>query len=221
MIKKLKKSKIFITFMVLLLVLPSVGLAQRYSQTGSKREMSPEMKSALRSLLFPGLGQLNNGQETKAYIFMGVGAALLGTTIYMGISQNNLWKDYESSLTKSDYDAYKSRVHTANIFIGITSAFWAYNVVDAYLGAKEQTSSSRGYGLRRSVTSIEDESAEEFITCPNCGAKLKPGTKFCPECGAKIESPKSKAEEFITCPNCGAKLKPGTKFCPECGKKIK
>ena len=48
--------------------------------------------------------------------------------------------------------------------------------------------------------------------CKNCGAELKPGSRFCEHCGAK------NAPEF--CTNCGAKLEAGSQFCGNCGVRI-
>ena len=48
--------------------------------------------------------------------------------------------------------------------------------------------------------------------CKNCGAPLRPDSRFCENCGAK------NAPEF--CMNCGAKLKAGAAFCGECGSRV-
>lgn len=232
MIEKLSKSKIIILMLmtVIMIVFTDTGYAQRLTtiDSSSRQGTSSQMSSALWSTLFPGIGQLKNNEKSKAYIFMGVGGALLGTTLYMGLSQNNLWKDYVNSETKSDYDSYKSRVQTANIFIGITSAFWIYNVVDAYLGAKK---SSLDRDTKRKKTRYpmpveekieEEDSAQsqpvEYIICPKCKAEIQKGAKFCPKCGAKIVQ---KEKGIITCPKCKAKIKKGAKFCPECGAQLK
>ena len=49
------------------------------------------------------------------------------------------------------------------------------------------------------------------VTCPKCGAKVKPG-KFCLECGAPLTPP--------VCPKCGKPVVAGAKFCLECGEKL-
>ena len=51
-----------------------------------------------------------------------------------------------------------------------------------------------------------------MVFCKNCGAKIKPDSKFCMHCGAK------NAPEF--CSNCGAKLKPDSVFCENCGTRV-
>ena len=49
------------------------------------------------------------------------------------------------------------------------------------------------------------------VTCPKCGAKVKPG-KFCLECGAPLAP--------SACPKCGKPVVAGAKFCLECGEKL-
>ena len=50
------------------------------------------------------------------------------------------------------------------------------------------------------------------VFCKNCGAELKPGSRFCDSCGAR------NAPAF--CTNCGAKLEPESVFCGNCGTKV-
>lgn len=58
---------------------------------------------------------------------------------------------------------------------------------------------------------------ESEATCPSCGAKQQPGSRFCNQCGVRIASA---MEEEATCPICGAKLPPNSKFCNSCGAKL-
>ena len=50
------------------------------------------------------------------------------------------------------------------------------------------------------------------VFCENCGAELRPGSRFCEHCGAK------NAPEF--CANCGTKLEGGSQFCGNCGVRV-
>jgi predicted amidophosphoribosyltransferase len=50
------------------------------------------------------------------------------------------------------------------------------------------------------------------VFCKNCGAELRPGSRFCEHCGAK------NAPEF--CVNCGTKLEAGSQFCGNCGVRV-
>jgi len=52
------------------------------------------------------------------------------------------------------------------------------------------------------------------ITCKQCGAKNKKGSKFCSECGEKIGG------GIIKCGGCGAEIDSGSKFCGKCGKPV-
>jgi len=131
---------------------------------------NPKMKSALMSALFPGLGQLKNNQKTKAYIFMGTGAVLLGTTVFMALSANKLWDDYANNRAYADfdtpedrvrYDKYGKQADTTTIMLGLTLAFWTYNIVDAYLYAPKVVSSSEPFPVSEEIEKIEDEVLEE------------------------------------------------------------
>lgn len=73
-------------------------------------------------------------------------------------------------------------------------------------------------GVTGSMQNDETESALNNLPdtahnfCHNCGARVKPGSRFCGECGAR------NAPEF--CANCGTKLAPDSKFCANCGAKV-
>ena len=63
-----------------------------------------------------------------------------------------------------------------------------------------------------------------MATCTQCGAELKPGTKFCENCGAKVSVPQPAAQPAPapapapagwTC-SCGQTGNTG-KFCANCG----
>ena len=60
-------------------------------------------------------------------------------------------------------------------------------------------------------------SGVDLISCPNCHAMIKKGSKFCSECGTKMEVPVPK-NKF--CPECGAAAEEGMKFCAQCGHKL-
>lgn len=57
------------------------------------------------------------------------------------------------------------------------------------------------------------KSADDGVTCPQCGAKNGKDRKFCGECGQKLIT-------GIACPSCGHVNPAGTKFCGECGTKL-
>ncbi|MBI4638543.1 MAG: AAA family ATPase [Candidatus Rokubacteria bacterium] len=49
------------------------------------------------------------------------------------------------------------------------------------------------------------------MTCPRCGARSAPGTRFCGECGSAFHA---------TCGECGAALASHQKFCAMCGRPV-
>ena len=68
---------------------------------------------------------------------------------------------------------------------------------------------------------IEKLSTEE--SCPQCGKKVNPGSKFCIYCGAALEAPAEQPEEKAevkVCKACGKPLEEGAVFCTNCGTKI-
>ena len=69
--------------------------------------------------------------------------------------------------------------------------------------------------------SIKTAAAKKETTCPSCGAKVDPNSKFCLSCGARLEQPAPQPEEKADrfCPNCGTKVGKDSNFCPNCGGK--
>ena len=59
---------------------------------------------------------------------------------------------------------------------------------------------------------IEPVDGAKRVFCKQCGAELKPGSRFCEHCGAK------NAPEF--CTNCGERLEAGSQFCGNCGARV-
>lgn len=59
--------------------------------------------------------------------------------------------------------------------------------------------------------STENTKKVKTAACPNCGEKVKAGSKFCPSCGQKL---------VMCCPKCGKEVAPNAKFCSECGEKL-
>ena len=79
-----------------------------------------------------------------------------------------------------------------------------------YIVPGDGAKAAGGTGTAPGSDSVNAPTAKIF--CKNCGAELKPGSRFCEHCGAK------NAPEF--CPNCGEKLEPGSLFCGNCGAKV-
>ena len=167
--------KKIITFIILIsfaIFISAALQAQALDEAAGSGMMSnPKIKSAMMSALFPGLGQLANNQKTKAYIFIGTGAVLLSSTIFMALSANKLWGDYADNRPYADfdtpddrvrYDKYAKQADTTTILLGVTLAFWTYNIVDAYLYAPKGSSSAETVPLSEDIEKAEEEVSEEI-----------------------------------------------------------
>ncbi len=122
--------KVFIFILTLLIIfLPLFGNAEINS-------------SALwRSAVLAGWGQLYSGDSTKGYIFMGSEILLLGGSVATYLIQDKAYDDY--STAKSDFDnkwdSYESKLLLCQITIGITVAFYLYNLIDAAFFTKNKS----------------------------------------------------------------------------------
>jgi subtilisin family serine protease len=56
----------------------------------------------------------------------------------------------------------------------------------------------------------------QMISCPHCGAAVRPGARFCPGCGQPVAA----AGQSSQCPHCGAPMRAGRRFCPSCGRAV-
>ncbi len=216
----LSKKCIKIISLMLCFAVLSCFIGKAYSQTSK-----PEINAGLRSLLFPGLGQKYNKEDKKSLIFMIAGGALLATTGYMIYNQSAMYNDYKSAAdafngnksqatwdtADSKYSEYGSSLRTANIVIGITSAFWAYNIYDAYAGGRRRT-------IVKKVD--QDEKAADTVKCGNCGTDFPADFQFCPKCGTKKVEKDAEAEQVRKCSNCQADVPIDFQFCPKCGTKF-
>ena len=63
-----------------------------------------------------------------------------------------------------------------------------------------------------------DEPEEFFVTCVNCGEKLKTVStaNLCPNCGKDI----NKKVTYKTCKSCGSEIEPTASECQYCGAKV-
>jgi len=57
------------------------------------------------------------------------------------------------------------------------------------------------------------------LTCPHCGATLRPGARFCKQCGKPVTATDA-AATHSTCPHCGAPTRPGARFCRTCSRPL-
>ncbi|HZQ08541.1 MAG TPA: VWA domain-containing protein [Anaerolineae bacterium] len=54
------------------------------------------------------------------------------------------------------------------------------------------------------------------LTCPNCGAAIRPGARFCGNCRYDLTQAAPRAVTPRQCPNCGQPVREGAKFCGNC-----
>ena len=105
-------------------------------------ESGSDIKPAIiRSLIFPGWGQIyNNGKSLKGWILTSLGAAALGSTIYFIIDSNNKQKKYLNDVNLSTIQNYYNQYNTSyklkNISIISFVAVWVYSQIDALFISK-------------------------------------------------------------------------------------
>lgn len=59
--------------------------------------------------------------------------------------------------------------------------------------------------------SFDNGTTNHSETCPSCGRRNAPNSKFCAECGTPLVK---------VCPDCGAELNADSNFCNVCGRKV-
>jgi len=97
------------------------------------------MNAVLRSMIFPGWGQLFNNEPGKAYLTMGAEAALLATALTFHIQADNKYDEYHENRegdvdARGDADDYLAM---RNVTLGIAAGVWAYAMIDAYLQTRK------------------------------------------------------------------------------------
>jgi len=99
-------------------------------------DLTDEKKSnlVLMSALFPGLGQYNSGNKTKAYLFSITTALCIVGSIYSYNIANESYRDYSTSQYKNSesYTDYNNRMDQMYCFMGLGLATWIFNIYDAY-----------------------------------------------------------------------------------------
>jgi len=93
--------------------------------------------AALRSALFPGLGQLYKGEKNKGYVIVASEAVLLGATVYSHLRHGQFHDEYLRSVDPEEiernYKEYNNWYRARLIFGGAAVAVWMYSHLDAAL----------------------------------------------------------------------------------------
>jgi hypothetical protein len=130
---QLKKKSASIVFRKPAEVLPGTEV-----QTIMVAQQTPAINKMafLNSTLFPGLGQLSQGSDTKGWAFISAGLVSLGSAIYFTIDANSKAKKYHSANAQSDIDNTYSKYNTAyqlkNASISIYLGIWIVNLYDIF-----------------------------------------------------------------------------------------
>lgn len=106
---------------------PFININELKSQSNKNR--------ALRSLLYPGLGQLYQNKKTKGYLFLGFETASIIGLVASHLLTNSAHNKYLDARLPSDieekYDNYKFWYQTRIGFTITTIGVWIFNYVDA------------------------------------------------------------------------------------------
>lgn len=127
------------------LLLPQSVFAGPIAIDLSKR--SP-VSSAARSAVFPGWGQVFNGQQTKGFVTGGVFWVSTIASIVLFNQADATFDDYEKRGVIDDplYDDYVTQNNQATVAAYLAAATYLYGVIDAYVNGK---SSDDEYALKK------------------------------------------------------------------------
>lgn len=97
----------------------------------------PRPDAAVRSMLWPGWGQLYKGHTTKGYAFAGLFTAVAGGAVLAHIRRSAAENQYGTASTIDEaserYDAYNAWHRARNGFIQGAALVWAASYIDALL----------------------------------------------------------------------------------------
>ena len=90
--------------------------------------------AAVRSIIFPGLGQLHKGDKRKGYIFTGVGIASISGLIFTQIMYSKAHEDYldaeEIQDIEKKYEDFNTYYKLRNSTAILSAAIYLYNIYD-------------------------------------------------------------------------------------------
>ncbi len=95
----------------------------------------PRPAATLRSMVFPGWGQLYKGQRRKGWVLAGLwGASLVGsvaTTVARNRAQDRYQAETDPDRIEARYDTFNRWHKVRNGFLSVSAAIWVYGFVDA------------------------------------------------------------------------------------------
>jgi len=102
--------------------------------------------SAIRSVILPGWGQFNNGQDLKGYVMGGTVLLTLAASYLLYTKANNTYNDYEQLGIKNGslYDDYQAQANQAMVASVFCAGLWVWNVIDAYIYEDEPLQQAKG-----------------------------------------------------------------------------
>jgi TM2 domain-containing membrane protein YozV len=107
--------------------------------------MKPEKKSLWRAvmlsaLIFPGAGQVYNGDRLKGYLLIALGSILsLFIILKVAIPFVNYYQAiFLDNPQKAPGLSFTEEVPGILLFLGVLAAVWIYSIIDAYWSAKDQ-----------------------------------------------------------------------------------
>ncbi|MEW6280107.1 MAG: hypothetical protein AB1758_15865 [Candidatus Eremiobacterota bacterium] len=100
------------------------------------RLLTPQLKAALLSKVFPGLGQLYNGQKVKGSILIALVAVLVPWSLYLVFGAISQMLSSFTDLEPAPIDL--SRVVEGLALMAFTIGVWIYSVWDAWSVCKKK-----------------------------------------------------------------------------------
>ena len=94
---------------------------------------------AIKSAVYPGLGQFAMGETSKGYLFASIQTMAIVGTCYSWYVADQKYDEYRERGYKYSnlYDDYEDKMTQMYVFIGIGLVNWVYSIYDAYKSGDE------------------------------------------------------------------------------------
>ncbi|MCB4792310.1 MAG: DUF5683 domain-containing protein [Elusimicrobia bacterium] len=89
--------------------------------------------AGIRSMFFPGWGQVYNNQKTKGYIICGLALATFAYSSMLYVEADDVYTDYAKKGIKNDplYSDYETKFNQAKNVSYFGIGIWVYSIIDA------------------------------------------------------------------------------------------